>query len=439
MLLRSKPVDELKSFYFQNVMSHLYIVTTLLSAIVLEVVPRSGYWIIVLSSLFPFIYESMSVRLKQSRPKSYYTLGLYLNSIILSLFIYTISFEPSLSGLIILMYTYTLISYGGWRLFLFLFPTVIVHILALIVFLGQTDVIHAPFEIVASSLIASCCFIAVIASYRYDASIELLNSRTNLKVILQKQSRLSKRLSRYLSPKLVETLVNDDQSIESHQRKEVVVFFSDLCDFTSISENMSPEDLSKILNEYLSAMSDIANKYGATIDKFIGDSVMVFFGAPNSLGSKQDVLSCLKMANEMIHTLDNLNAKWRDEGYAQNFKARIGIHQGWATVGNFGAKDQVNYTIIGSTVNIAARLEQNCPPNTILVSGRIADVAKDEFIFESMGQVELKGIEPSMEAFQMKGKHQYGSRRVLITVEANENTVEQIREKLRKVGISIAK
>src|SRR5690606_17830550 len=123
MFIKNKVVDEKKSFYYQNVMSHLYIVMTLISAIVLGLLPNSSYWLMAISSLFPFAYEALTQTLRGSNVRWYYNLGLYLNSIIFSFFIYLVSFEPSLSGLLVLMFTYTLISYGGWRLFLMLFPT----------------------------------------------------------------------------------------------------------------------------------------------------------------------------------------------------------------------------------------------------------------------------------------------------------------------------
>ncbi len=435
MFYKNNIVDELKSFYYQNVMTHLYIFTTMISAIIIGLIESEFYWLLVISSLFPFAYESFSSRLKDTEPKYYYRLGLYLNSIIISLFIFSVSFEPSLSGLIILMYTYTLISYGGWRLFLMLFPTLALHLFILTMFFGNSDVLHVPYQIVATSLIASCCFMAVIASYRYDAGVELVESKKKLKSVLKKQSILTKNLSRYLSSKLVETLINEDESIEKHQRREITVFFSDLCNFTSISEELSPEDMSLILNQYLSRMSKIANSYGATIDKFIGDSVMVFFGAPSSLGPKQDALRCLDMAIDMKKGMEDLNKKWKELGYSHRFKVRMGIHQGWATVGNFGAKDLVNYTAIGTAVNIAARLEQNCAPSDILVSQKVFEVTKDEFQFSDNGSMALKGIESPVQTHILNGKHQYGSKKVKLIIEANENNVDTIRWELRKAGV----
>jgi class 3 adenylate cyclase len=436
MVKKKNIVDELKGFYYQNVISNMYIATTLLGAIILDVIDKNFYLLIVASTIMPHLYEFLFSKIKTKIPNFYYYLGLYLNSIIFSVFIYSVSFEPTLTGLLILMYTYTLISYGGWSLWFYLFPILVVKVALLYFIFGTSEVLYAPIQIVISSIITSCCFIIVTASYRFDSKNELIRSRIELKSLLKKQSSLSKNLSRYLSPKLVETLVNGDNSIENHQRKEVVIFFSDLCNFTSLSEEMSPEDMSMVLNQYLSRMSEIANKYGATIDKFIGDSVMVFFGAPNSISPKEDALRCIRMANEMQKEMSIMNGDWHSNGIQHQFKARIGVHQGWATVGNFGAENQVNYTVIGTTVNIASRLEQQCPPDGILVSRKIMELCKEEFQFDYFDSLSLKGIDNKVDGYTLNSKHMYGSKKINLVIQVNENTIEDTRWKLKKQGIT---
>jgi adenylate cyclase len=436
MVDKKNTVDELKSFYFQNVISHLYVVTTTLSAIVLGLIDPEYYLIILISSIIPHLYEAGARNLKNAKPNIYYMIGLALNSAVFSVFLYSISFEPTITGLLVLMYTYTLISYGGWKLWFLLFPMLLTKSFLLFYIFGAKDVIHAPLEMVASAVVTSCCFIVVTANYRYESKGELEKSKTELKALFDKQTLLSGRLSRYLSPKVVESLVSGDDSIETHQRKEVVVFFSDLCNFTSLSEEMSPEDMSKVLNQYLSKMSDIANKYDATIDKFIGDAVMVFFGAPHSHSPKEDALKCVRMADAMKKEMQQLNDKWKSEGIQHEFKVRMGIHQGWATVGNFGAENQVNYTVIGTAVNIASRLEQQCPIDKILVSRKIMEMCKDQFKFSFLDKLELKGIENAMEAYIVEDKHSHGSKTASLLIEANENTIDDIRWKLKKIGVS---
>ena len=152
------------------------------------------------------------------------------------------------------------------------------------------------------------------------------------------------------------------------KKKKLTIFFSDIKNFTSISENLQPEDLTKYLNEYFSEMTSIAIKFGGTIDKYIGDAMMVFFGDPNTKGEKEDARACLKMALAMQDKMKILQRKWKAEGFAEPFEVRIGINTGYCNVGNFGSEQRLTYTIIGGEVNVTQRLEGNADPNGILMS-----------------------------------------------------------------------
>ena len=125
-------------------------------------------------------------------------------------------------------------------------------------------------------------------------------------------------------------------------------------------------------------MSKISIKWGGTIDKFIGDAIMIFFGDPISKGVNLDAINCVSMALEMLEKLEELRQGWRKKGLALPLNARIGIHTGICTVGNFGSEDRLDYTVIGNGVNLASRLESNANPNTILVSEDTFLLIKDE-------------------------------------------------------------
>lgn len=148
----------------------------------------------------------------------------------------------------------------------------------------------------------------------------------------------------------------------------MTIFFSDIVNFTSTTEGMETEDLTDLLNSYLEEMSRIAIKYGGTIDKFIGDAILIFFGDPLSQGVKEDAKACASMAIEMRDRLKELQEKWYSFGIQNPFQVRAGITTGYCTVGNFGSKSRMDYTIIGNQVNIASRLESNAKPDQILIS-----------------------------------------------------------------------
>jgi class 3 adenylate cyclase len=204
---------------------------------------------------------------------------------------------------------------------------------------------------------------------------------------------LSGKLAKYLPPQVYATIFSGAQDVKVvSQRKKLTVFFSDITGFTEITDKMESEDLTQLLNEYLTEMSLIALSYGATIDKYIGDAVMIFFGDPESRGVKADALTCVKMAVAMQKRIRQLAGIWRDAGIERPLSCRMGIHTGYCTVGNFGSEDRVSYTAIGSGVNLASRLESEAPPGEILISYETYAHVKDEISCEEAGRIKVKGF-----------------------------------------------
>jgi adenylate cyclase len=204
---------------------------------------------------------------------------------------------------------------------------------------------------------------------------------------------LSLKLAKYLSPQVYNSIFEGRQEVKlASGRKKLTVFFSDIADFTETTEKMESEDLTQLLNQYLTEMSAVALKYGATIDKFIGDAIMIFFGDPETRGVKEDALACVEMAIAMQKRIGELADVWRDAGIEQPLRCRIGIHTGYCTVGNFGSNDRMDYTIIGGGVNLASRLEHEAPAGGILVSYETFALVKDEILCEEQGHVRVKGI-----------------------------------------------
>jgi adenylate cyclase len=124
------------------------------------------------------------------------------------------------------------------------------------------------------------------------------------------------------------------------QRKKLTVFFSDIAGFTETAERLESEDLIWLLNHYLTEMSRIASAHGATIDKYVGDAIVIFFGDPESSGVMEDALACVRMAIAMRERMGDLADIWRDMGLATPFRCRMGINTGFCTVGNFGSEDR---------------------------------------------------------------------------------------------------
>src|SRR6516164_9383223 len=158
---------------------------------------------------------------------------------------------------------------------------------------------------------------------------------------------LSTKISRYLSPQIYRSIFSGQKDVTIHtERKKLTIFFSDIQDFTGITERLQPEQITRLLNDYFTEMSKVALAHGGTIDKFIGDAMLVFFGDPETRGDAEDAKACLRMAIEMQHRIAGLNAAWRQTGIEDPFRVRMGINTGFCNVGNFGSNDRMDYTII---------------------------------------------------------------------------------------------
>ena len=217
-----------------------------------------------------------------------------------------------------------------------------------------------------------------------------------------KLEKISNRLAKYLSPQIYKNIFeSDSEHTNEYKRKKLTVFFSDIKGFTDLSDSLDPDLLAELVNDYLSAMTDIALKHGGTIDKFIGDAILVFFGDPESDGLKKDASKCLSMAIAMQNKVAELDKSWReDHGIAEGLKVRIGISTGYCTVGNFGSVQRIDYTVLGSTVNLASRLESICQPKKILVAPETKVLLEKDFKFEAQEAVRLKGFNQPVVPYQ---------------------------------------
>ncbi|MCB0832922.1 MAG: adenylate/guanylate cyclase domain-containing protein, partial [Bacteroidetes bacterium] len=185
------------------------------------------------------------------------------------------------------------------------------------------------------------------------------------------------------------------------RRKKLTIFFSDIKGFTEITDTLESEVLSNLLNNYLDEMAQIALRYGGTIDKFIGDAVMVFFGDPQTNGEKADAIACVRMAIEMREKMIDLRMKWRNEGIASPLHIRCGVNTGFCTVGNFGCENRMDYTIVGGQVNLASRLESRALMDQILISHETYALIKDEIYCEPQDDIFVKGIHYAIRAYQV--------------------------------------
>lgn len=253
--------------------------------------------------------------------------------------------------------------------------------------------------------------VAIIIAMGLYICIYELNS-FNEKTSLQEQvSQLKKQkvqlklknyhISKYLSPTLREAISSGKDVKLETQRKQLTVFFSDIKGFSELTEEMEAHALTNLLNNYLTEMSEIALKHGGTIDKFIGDAIMVFFGDPSTKGAKADAVAAVSMAIDMKRHMAELRQRWLNQGIQNPLEIRMGINTGFCTVGNFGTEDRLDYTLLGTEVNLASRLESASEPGEILISHETYSFVKDLIMCRDKGEIQVKGYQQPVRVYSV--------------------------------------
>ncbi|MBP8644964.1 MAG: adenylate/guanylate cyclase domain-containing protein [Syntrophobacteraceae bacterium] len=217
--------------------------------------------------------------------------------------------------------------------------------------------------------------------------------------VSREKAVLRRLFEAYFPPSVVGKLVARPEVIESGgQRKELTILFSDIQGFTTHSSRQSPEEIRRALNEYFDAMVEIVFRYDGTVDKYMGDGLMVFFGDPNP--QEDHALRAVRAAVEMQKRVRELDAAWARDG-GMPLKIRIGINTGEVVVGNMGSKRRLSYTVLGSAVNLAQRLESNAPVGGILVSERTHTLVQGHVPSRSRGLIRVKGLETPVQVYEV--------------------------------------
>ena len=215
------------------------------------------------------------------------------------------------------------------------------------------------------------------------------------------------RLSKYLSPPLRKAILTGKDVRAETQEKALTIFFSDMEGFTQLAEKLDPEQLTSLLNSYLTVMSEIAFRFGGTVDKVIGDSIMVFFGDPESRGVRSDAVRCVSMAIAMRKAMQELQLRWQAEGIEHPVGLRMGINSGVCKVGNFGTENRLDYTLLGRAVNLASRLESSADSNEILLSEDTYGLIGDSIHCIDKGQISIKGFAEPVKVYSAVDLHKH--------------------------------
>lgn len=197
------------------------------------------------------------------------------------------------------------------------------------------------------------------------------------------------RFSHYFAPSLMDKILKQPELLDSVEKKTLTILFSDIVGFSSWSAARDAQEIHRTLNKYFEAMADIVFAFQGTIDKYMGDGLMVFFGDP--LPCEDHALKAVQAAIAMQKKTRELRAEWEPAG-GMPIEIRVGIHTGEVVVGNMGSRSRMEYTVIGSNVNLAQRLESNCEPGAILISAQTAQCLDGSVAVEAAGTIRAKGF-----------------------------------------------
>ena len=215
-------------------------------------------------------------------------------------------------------------------------------------------------------------------------------------------AQLANQFGQYIPPEVVEELSQQDQSVQlSGESREMSVFFSDVRGFTSLSEQLTPQQLTRLMNIYLTGMTKVIHEQRGTVDKYIGDAVMAFWGAP--LKDEDHARHALQAALEMLALLPELNQQLEREGLPA-VRVGMGINSGIMNVGNMGSSFRMAYTVMGDAVNLGARLEglTKYYGTPLLVSGELAQKVP-EYLYRKLDRVQVKGRNEAVDVLEPIG------------------------------------
>ncbi|MFC3901385.1 Adenylate cyclase, class 3 [Acinetobacter marinus] len=251
------------------------------------------------------------------------------------------------------------------------------------------------------SLLFFMIYISLFIYYQQYQYEQLQQENSHQLDELNRYLKLNNQLARYAPVQLWQSIMRGEfEARIEYKHRKLTIFFSDIQGFTDLSENLIPDDLAFLLNDYLRHMTEIAKHYGGTIDKFMGDGMLIFYGDPNSRGEKEDALACLDMAVTMRQQMRILRERWIKMGYT-SLNVRMGIATGYCHVGNYGTAHRMSYTIVGRDANIASRLQTAAQVDQILISEETFNLVKDEFLCIKHEPLILKGISEPVKSWQV--------------------------------------
>jgi adenylate cyclase len=296
-------------------------------------------------------------------------------------------------------------------------PALVLAVLALAALAVPASLLRSPFLAAGAAVAGGTVYLGVVflALWKLDLHLpvflpELALAASFAALFVHRSAAESRdaaflrgHFASTLSPQLLDELLQNPGLVNKKgERRELTVMFTDIKGFTAISDREQPEVIQDLLGEYFEAMTEIIHQHGGAIDKFMGDGIMAFWGAPKPLPPAEAARAAVRAGVEMQKKVKVLSKKWVSEARPP-IEIRIGVNTGYVAVGFFGSPQHREYTVLGSEVNLAQRLESKCVPGRVLLSKRTCALIRPEFNPQSLGPRKLKGFDDEIEVFEVEG------------------------------------
>lgn len=391
-----------KQDYLARVIGYSVATITVLQGFWLDYFDSRVLTVALISLLYPHLVYILSRPFRKRHPQTTRHFLIHFDAILCGIFLGYIHLPIELVVLYLIMINTSFIIVGSISAWVFCVISLSIGASAGWFLFGQEELgpVPTPLFITVATLIGLQLAFMAFNSNRQARDLNRLKKRFQGQV--ERFQTLSQQVSKYVAPQIWESIFSGRRQVKlGTQRKKMVIFFSDIVGFSALSDQLEAETLTDFLNQYLTEMSRIALRFGGTIDKYIGDGIMIFFGDPISKGTKRDAMGCVAMAIEMRRHMLKLNQQWSDLGLNSPLQIRMGINTGYCTVGNFGTENRMDYTIVGKEVNLASRLESQAEPGEILISHETYSLIKDKIICRQRGNALVKGFRDPVPMYQV--------------------------------------
>ncbi len=395
--------NELPPHYIR-IFAYFTVAVIIAAAILADDLTPKLWWMAAFSIAYPLLSHFVTGNLRARSPATTNSILILLDTALGGCGIVLFGFNPALSLFLFFVFSTGTMTVGGVFGWMVSTCTLLLGMICGLVVFGVPEISNTPPHTVTLlvGLFGTTLFASTLGYFTFKQTKKLINIQTELKERQQESVNLSRKLSKYLPPQVWGSIFSGQTEVRLEtQRKKLTVFFSDIKGFAEISEELQPEALTDLLNSYFTEMSRIALKYGGTIDKFVGDAILIFFGDPTSRGPKQDAIACVSMALEMRKKMKMLRQQWRKEGISKPLQVRMGVNTGYCTVGNFGAETRMDYTIIGREVNLASRLESVAQPGEVLIAESTYNLIRDVIMCRDRGQINVKGFSKTVPIYEI--------------------------------------